>query len=61
MMDDAVEGMALPGGALECTCGEIIYDENKKARNWSFECPQHGLESEWFRQKVRDLEEGRLP
>ena len=29
MNDDAVEGMALPGGALECTCGEIIYKEDK--------------------------------
>lgn len=53
MNDDAVEGMALPGGALECTCGEIIYKEDK-ARNWAFDCPQHGLTSAWFLKKFRE-------
>ena len=50
-MDDVVEGMALPGGALECTCGDISY-ETGKGRNWMFDCPMHGLESEWFTSKA---------
>lgn len=30
---------------MQCTCGKMSVGES---RNWNENCPEHGLESEWY-------------
>ena len=39
---------------MSCSCGIIrVGGEPTESRNWSLDCEEHGLESEWYKSELQ--------